>query len=247
MTLAHDWYLNPRCLDDGITQLKTTIRYTRRHLNGPCEREERVVKSITSCDKLPEEEFRGGPDYTVRLVNGNSSRSILRIYPCGTGGSKCKRRVVRVMAARASDGCRCVIRRSEDSESCCCNADGLLRDSEKSEKLQWTECDSSNHPIAFRQQKMWRLVDGKCWPTTFTLSTPIGMQVIIANKRNSRNEDDLFICLFIYLLFGSLFPQGGGAFCWCLRQWYSALPYYQICPRRMSVQGGSINWISTLL
>ncbi|KAH9281574.1 hypothetical protein ECG_05506 [Echinococcus granulosus] len=161
------------CLSDGITKLVTTTRFTRRRLEGPCEREERSVKSVTSCDKLPEEELRAGRDYTISPVGGNSTYSVLHVYSCGTGGSACTRRVVRVTITRAPDGCRCAVRRTEGSEACCCNAEGLLSNIEKPKKSQWVDCESINHPISVRQQRTWHLMDGKCWPLTFTSSKPL--------------------------------------------------------------------------
>ncbi|EUB62272.1 Collagen alpha-3(VI) chain [Echinococcus granulosus] len=161
------------CLSDGITKLVTTTRFTRRRLEGPCEREERSVKSVTSCDKLPEEELRAGRDYTISPVGGNSTYSVLHVYSCGTGGSACTRRVVRVTITRAPDGCRCAVRRTEGSEACCCNAEGLLSNIEKPKKSQWVDCESMNHPISVRQQRTWHLMDGKCWPLTFTSSKPL--------------------------------------------------------------------------
>eukprot|EP00108_Taenia_solium_P009922 TsM_000922600 transcript=TsM_000922600 gene=TsM_000922600 len=161
------------CLSDGITKLITTTQYIRRRLEGPCEREERAVRSVTSCDKLPEEELRAGRDYTIRLSGGNSTQSVLHVYSCGTGGSACTRRVVRVTITRAPDGCRCIVRRMEGSEACCCNAEGLLSSSEKPKKSQWVDCESESYPISVRQQKTWHLMDGKCWPLTFTTSKPL--------------------------------------------------------------------------
>lgn len=164
-----------RCLSDGITKLITTIRYTRRRPEGPCEREERAVKSITSCNKLPEEELRAGRDYTIRPSGGNSTHSALHVYSCGTGGSTCTRRVVRVTITRASDGCRCIVRRVKGSEACCCNAEGVLGGNEKPKRSQWVDCESMSYPISVRQQKTWHLMDGKCWPLTFTTSKPLSM------------------------------------------------------------------------
>ncbi|VDK21749.1 unnamed protein product [Taenia asiatica] len=161
------------CLSDGITKLITTTQYTRRRLEGPCEREERAVKSVTSCDTLPEEELRAGRDYTIRPSGGNSTHSVLHVYSCGTGGSACTRRVVRVTIIRAPDGCRCTVRRMEGSEACCCNAEGILSSSEKPKKSQWVDCESESYPISVRQQKTWHLMDGKCWPLTFTTSKPL--------------------------------------------------------------------------
>ncbi|VDM16626.1 unnamed protein product [Hydatigera taeniaeformis] len=167
-----------RCLSDGITKIITTIRYTRHRLGGPCEREERAVKVITSCDKLSEDELRAGRDYTIRPTAGNSTHSVLHVYPCGTGGSACTRHVVQVTIARALDGCRCVVRRKEGSEACCCNAEGVLGSNEKPMKTQWVDCESMGYPISVRQQKTWHLMDGKCWPLTFTSSKPL----ICSNK-----------------------------------------------------------------
>ncbi|VDD74400.1 unnamed protein product [Mesocestoides corti] len=165
--------LKSTCLDDGITQLTHTIRHTRKHLNGPCDYEESYVKKITSCGSLPAEELQPGRDYTIRHDGLNNTRSVFHVYPCGAGGSSCRQRVIKVSVARAADGCRCVVRREESMEACCCNKEGLQSDSIKPEKLQWEECDSSDHAVSVKQQRIWRLIDGECWPLTFTISTPL--------------------------------------------------------------------------
>ncbi|VDN96742.1 unnamed protein product [Rodentolepis nana] len=159
------------CLEDGVMQLTNTTTYTREHLNSPCKREERITRNVISCDSLPEIELRPGRDYIIRPIeDGNSNRSVLHVYPCGTGGSPCTRRVVKVTAVKAKEGCQCDIKREERIESCCCNANGRLRNIQKS---HWIECDSPDHPLSIRQQRSWHLVDGKCWPLTLTSSKPL--------------------------------------------------------------------------
>uniref|UniRef100_A0A158QEB2 VWFA domain-containing protein n=1 Tax=Hymenolepis diminuta TaxID=6216 RepID=A0A158QEB2_HYMDI len=162
------------CLEDGITQLTNTTTYTMEHLNAPCKREERITRNVVSCDSLPESELRAGRYYTIRQVDDrNPIRSVLHVYACGTGGSPCTRRVVKVTAVKAIKGCQCDVKREENIESCCCNANGQIGQSRNMHKSQWIECDSPDHPLSIRQLRSWHLVNGKCWPITLTSSKPL--------------------------------------------------------------------------
>ncbi|KAM7536384.1 hypothetical protein Aperf_G00000083322 [Anoplocephala perfoliata] len=162
------------CLGDGITLLINTTTYAREHLNAPCKREEKIIKKALSCDALPESELQAGRDYTIRQdASDNLARRVFHVYPCGTGGSPCARRVLMVTAVRAKEGCRCEVRREESIESCCCNANGQTGRSQNLQKSQWMECETADHPISVRQQRSWRLVGGKCWPIILTSSKPL--------------------------------------------------------------------------
>lgn len=160
------------CLD-GATQLLNTTSYTREHLRAPCIREEKVIRNAVSCESLPESELKAGRDFTIRHTddNRNSNRSIVHVYPCGTGGSPCSRRIVRIEAIRSPEGCQCSVKREEGVEACCCDSDRNTGRSQAVQKSQWIKCDSpDDHPLSIRQQRHWHLVDGKCWPITLTSS-----------------------------------------------------------------------------
>ncbi len=162
------------CLEDGMTKVITTNHFTRKHVNSACQRFQTSVKHVIACDKLPADELLPARDYTIRRLDNNSTRSVLHVYPCGTGRTACMRRVVKVSVARSEDGgCQCRVKREESQEACCCNpqeggvANRPTRTSRK-------ECESGDSAVAVSQQKTWKLIDGKCWPLTFTTTKPLG-------------------------------------------------------------------------
>lgn len=180
--------------------MTNTTTYTTEHLNAPCKREERITRNVVSCDSLPESELRAGRYYTIRQVDGgNSIRSVLHVYACGTGGSPCTRRVVKVTAVKAIKGCQCDVKREESIESCCCDANAQLGQSRNMHKSQWVECDSPDHPLSIRQLRSWHLVNGKCWPITLTSSKPLGKsRSPLFTRIYSLNHNYAFNCLSVF-------------------------------------------------
>lgn len=151
----------------------TRTQFVRKHINSTCQRIESSVKVLVACDQLPETELQPGQDYTVRRIgHEGGTASVHHVYRCGSGGTSCLRRLVKVTVARDYEtGCQCRVEREESEEACCCDSGDS---SALATKTSQRECESEANATVTRQQRAWKLIDGRCWPQTFTTTKQLG-------------------------------------------------------------------------